>query len=46
MKFKIIPFVLIGGLIGALTDGIMIGIVAASLVFIGLQLEQFLKVKN
>lgn len=31
--FEITRFVLIGGLIGALTDGIMIGVGAAALVF-------------
>lgn len=40
MKLKITTFVLVGGLIGLFTDGIMIGVIAASLVFIAYQLER------
>ncbi|MDQ0157933.1 hypothetical protein [Robertmurraya andreesenii] len=43
MKLKITTFVLIGGLIGALTEGIMIGVIAASLVFIAYQLERMVE---
>ncbi|WP_179107213.1 hypothetical protein [Sediminibacillus massiliensis] len=40
MKLKITTFVLIGGLVGAMTDGVMIGVGAAALVFIAYQLEK------
>jgi len=43
MKLKITTFVLVGGLVGALTDGIMIGVGAAALVFIAYQIEKYLE---
>ncbi|WP_161493857.1 hypothetical protein [Virgibacillus necropolis] len=46
MKLKITTFVLVGGLVGALTDGIMIGVGASALVFIAYQLERFLEVNE
>lgn len=46
MKLKITTFVLIGGLIGAFTDGIMIGVGASALVFIAYQLEELLEKKQ
>ncbi|WP_172840530.1 hypothetical protein [Virgibacillus phasianinus] len=41
MKLKTTTFVLLGGIIGAFTDGIMIGVGAGALVFIAYQLEKF-----
>ncbi|WP_179133940.1 hypothetical protein [Halobacillus massiliensis] len=43
MKQKITTFVLIGGFAGAATDGVMIGVGASALVFIGYQLEKQLE---
>lgn len=45
MKLKITTFVLIGGFVGALTDGIMIGVAASALVFIAYQLEKYFDLK-
>ncbi|SIS66455.1 hypothetical protein [Salimicrobium salexigens] len=42
MKLKITTFVLIGAFIGLMTDGVMIGVGAAALVFIAYQLEKAL----
>ncbi|MRH43527.1 hypothetical protein GH741_12640 [Aquibacillus halophilus] len=42
MKLKITTFVLIGGLVGALTDGIMLGVGASALVFIAYQFEKYI----
>lgn len=46
MKLKITTFVLVGALIGAFTDGIMIGVGASALVFIGYELERLVEGKN
>ena len=43
MKLQITTFILIGAIIGFLTDGVMIGVGAAALVFIAYRLEKFLK---
>lgn len=46
MKMQITTFVLVGGLIGLLTDGVMIGVGAAALVFIAYRMEKFLDEKK
>lgn len=46
MKLQITTFVLIGGIIGFFTDGIMIGVGTGALVFIAYQLEKFLRTKQ
>ena len=42
MKLQITTFILIGAIIGFLTDGIMIGAGVAAVVFIAYRLEKFL----
>lgn len=46
MKLKTTTFVLIGGLIGAFTEGILTGVIAGCLVFIAYQLELLLEEKE
>ncbi|MFD1412626.1 hypothetical protein [Oceanobacillus jeddahense] len=43
MKLQVTTFVLVGGIIGFFTDGIMVGIGAGALVFIAYRLEKFLE---
>ncbi|MCP3029849.1 hypothetical protein LF817_00690 [Halobacillus sp. A1] len=43
MKYQITTFILVGGLVGALTDGVMIGVGASALVFIAYKLEKYLE---
>ncbi|UJL47106.1 hypothetical protein KFZ58_04010 [Virgibacillus sp. NKC19-16] len=42
MKLQITTFVLVGGIIGFFTDGVMMGVGAAALVFIAYRLDKFL----
>ncbi|MEK4303310.1 hypothetical protein [Oceanobacillus sp. FSL K6-0251] len=42
MKLQVTTFVLVGGIIGFFTDGLMIGVGAGALVFIAFKLEKFL----
>lgn len=42
MKLQITTFVLVGGIIGFFTDGVMMGVGAGALVFIAYKLEEFL----
>ncbi len=42
MKLQVTTFVLIGGIIGFFTDGVMIGAGAGALVFIAYRLEKVL----
>ncbi|WP_179134572.1 hypothetical protein [Oceanobacillus timonensis] len=44
MKLQVTTFVLIGGIIGFFTDGIMIGAGAGALIFIAYRMEQFLEI--
>ncbi|KGR76171.1 DUF3329 domain-containing protein [Ureibacillus sinduriensis] len=46
MKLQITTFVLVGGLVGLFTDGVMIGVGAAALVFIAYRMEKFLDRKS
>ncbi|QCR32585.1 hypothetical protein C1N55_10575 [Lysinibacillus sp. SGAir0095] len=45
MKLQITTFVLVGGLIGLFTDGVMVGVGAAALVFIAYKIEKFIEEK-
>lgn len=45
MKLQITTFVLVGGLIGLFTDGVMIGVGAGALVFIAYRFERLLEEK-
>lgn len=46
MKLQITTFVLIGGIIGFFTDGVMIGVGVGALVFIAYRLEKLLGDKH
>lgn len=46
MKLQITTFVLIGLFVGFLTDGPMLGVLAATVVFIAYKLEKYLDEKN
>lgn len=46
MKLQITTFVLVGGLVGFFTDGVMMGVGTAALVFIAYRLESFLGEKR
>lgn len=43
MKSKIMTYVIVGGLIGYLTDGLFIGITAFVLIYIAFQLEEIVQ---
>lgn len=46
MKLQITTFVILGAIIGFFTDGVMMGVGAAALVFIAYKLEKFLESQN
>ncbi|WP_174615480.1 hypothetical protein [Virgibacillus ihumii] len=46
MKLQVTTFILIGGIIGFFTDGIMIGVSAGALVFIAYRFEKLLAEKH
>ncbi|MFC7686443.1 hypothetical protein [Ureibacillus sp. GCM10028918] len=46
MKLQITTFVLVGGLIGLFTDGVLMGVGVAALVFIAYRMEKFLDEKS
>lgn len=46
MKLQITTFVLIGGHIGLFTDGVMVVVGAAAVVFIAYRIEKFLEEKE
>jgi TctA family transporter len=46
MKLQITTFILVGAILGFFTDGVMIGVGAAAVVFIAYRLEKFFDKKN